>query len=85
MAHGTSRNSSHVCIVVVEMLLSVVVGVVGHHGRCRRVLDSRDLAGGKRALKLGRSRNDVRALGRNDASVAVAGLGDIFEIEGVSA
>jgi hypothetical protein len=75
---GTGRNATDAGVVVVEMLLSVVVGA-------RSVLNGRDVVGREGALKLGRGGQHAVAGGRNDGTVVGHGVswGEL-EIEGMA-
>jgi hypothetical protein len=53
------RDAAHAGIVVVEMLLSVIVGISTLDRGAGHVLNRRPVAGGKWALHLGRSRHGV--------------------------
>ncbi len=53
--HGTRRDAADAGIVMVEMLLSMVVGVAAKAATIRRALDSRHITRGEGLLELGRS------------------------------
>lgn len=82
---STSRNATKTSIVVMEMLLSMVVGICVSHGRTRRVLSRGDVVRRKGTLQLRRSNHSLGAGRRHDRVVSLnCVFRNVLEVHGVT-